>query len=302
LPVRAITLLPIGGVTTMETSQSGPPTPETEIRVAAAGPLVNFAVAGVAALVILAVIPGAGAWLVEPPLVHAMNLPRALLWTNVFMGLFNLLPAYPMDGGRILRAFFARESDYLAATRRAIRIGQGFSMAFMLLGIWVPWMVVIGLFLFFAVQLEERSVVFQSVLETVRLEEVMLTDFSTLSPADTLEDALSKAVHSLQDDFPVVRGSDMVGVVSRHKILAALREEGNAYVQSVMNKAFEIAQRSESLSTALKKFTAKELTLLPVVEAGRLVGIVTLQNLMHSMALLSESRKIRRVEDQDDED
>ena len=301
LPVRSITLLPIGGVTVMDTGQNGHPPPATDIRVAAAGPLVNFVIAGVAAISVLAVYPEASVWLWQPPFVHATNLPRALVWANLFMGLFNLLPAYPMDGGRILRAMLARNMDYLAATRRAVTIGQGFAMFFMFLGLWQPWMLLIGFFLFFAAQLEERSIMFQSVLENVRLEEVMLTDFSTLSPADTLEDALSKAVHTLQDDFPVIRGTDMVGVVSKQRILAALNDEGNAYVQSVMNKAFDIAQRSETLASALKKFTAKELTVLPVVDAGRLVGIVTLQNLMHSMALLSESRKIQRGSDEEDE-
>lgn len=301
LPVRGITLLPIGGVTMMDTTQGGPPDPTTEIRVSAAGPLVNFFLAAVSAFAILATYPEAKVWLWQQPFVHASNLPRALFWGNLFMGLFNLLPAYPMDGGRILRAWLARDSDYMAATRRAVTVGQGFAMLFMFLGIWQPWMLLIGLFLFFAAQLEERAIMFQSVLEQVRLEEVMLTDFRTLSPADTLEGALAKAVHSLQDDFPVIRGSDMVGVVSRQKILAALRDEGNAYVQSIMNRAFEVAQGSETLASALKKFTTQELTLLPVVEAGRLVGIVTLQNLMHSMQLLSESRKIRREEDDEEE-
>jgi CBS domain-containing protein len=144
-------------------------------------------------------------------------------------------------------------------------------------------------------QLEERSAVFQSVLETVRLEDIMLTDFATLSPADTLEDALEKAVHSLQDDFPVIRGSDMVGVISKQKILAALRAEGNGYVQAVMNRIFEVAQKKESLASAFRKLTARNLSIIPVVEDERLIGIVTLQNLMHSMALLAESRKLRKA-------
>ena len=151
-----------------------------------------------------------------------------------------------------------------------------------------------GLFLFIASQMEERSVVFQSVLEKVHLEDIMLTDFATLSPADTLEDALEKAVHSLQDDFPVIRGSDMVGVISRQKILEALRVEGNGYVQAVMNRIFEVAQKGESLASAFRKLTARNLSIIPVVEDQRLVGIVTLQNLMHSMALLAESRKLRK--------
>jgi CBS domain-containing protein len=160
--------------------------------------------------------------------------------------------------------------------------------------LWNIWLTMIGFFLFVAAQLEERSAVFQSVLETVRLEDIMLRDFATLSPADTLEDALDKAVHSLQDDFPVVRGSDMVGVISRQKILAALRSEGNGYVQAAMNKLFEVAQKTESLASAFRKLNARNLSLIPVVEDQHLVGIVTLQNLMHSMALLAESRKLRR--------
>ena len=131
-------------------------------------------------------------------------------------------------------------------------------------------------------------------LQSVRLEEVMLTDFATLSPADTLEDALEKAVHTLQDDFPVVRGSDMVGVVSRQKILDALRAEGNGYVQSVMNRIFDVAAKQESLASAFHKLSARNLSIIPIVDEQRLVGIVTLQNLMHSMSLLAESRKLRR--------
>ena len=96
--------------------------------------------------------------------------------------------------------------------------------------------------------------------------------------------------------FPVVRGSDMVGVISRQRILEALRMEGNGYVQAVMNKIFEASVRQESLATAFRKLTSRNLSIIPVVEDQRLVGIVTLQNLMHSMALLAESKKLRRDE------
>ena len=127
-------------------------------------------------------------------------------------------------GGRILRAVFARSMDISSATRRAVSISNAIAMVLMVAGLFSDnWLSMIGVIVFSAAQLEERALVFQSVLDTVRLEEVMLTDFATLSPADTLEDALQKAVHSLQDDFPVVRGSDMVGVISRQRILDALR-------------------------------------------------------------------------------
>ena len=251
-------------------------------------------IAGLAALILLAAIPGFP--LTARPLMHSSALLRSIVWANVYLGLFNLLPAYPMDGGRALRALFTRRVDMVQATQRAVRIGNVFSILFMMVGILVSnwWLVMVGFFLFVGAQLEERSAVFQSVLQSVRLEEVMLTDFATLSPADTLEDALEKAVHTLQDDFPVVRGSDMVGVISKQKILEALRADGNGYVQAVMNRIFDVAAKGESLASAFRKLSARNLSIIPVVDEQHLIGIVTLQNLMHSMALLAESRKLRR--------
>ena len=193
----------------------------------------------------------------------------------------------------------ARSLDISSATRRAVSISSAIAMVLIFAGLFSDsWLTMIGVIVFSAANLEERALVFQSVLENVRLEEVMLTDFATLSPADTLEDALEKAVHSLQDDFPVVRGSDMVGVISRQRILDALRAEGNGYVQAVMSKIFEVSLRHDSLGSAFRKLTARSSSVIPVVEEERLVGIVTLQNLMHSMSLLAESRKLRRDENE----
>ena len=293
IQVRSIVLLPLGGVSILDASSftHRKPDPAREIRISLAGPLLSLGIAAAAAVLIQAAIPAAH--LGARPWIHLGNFPRSLVWTNIFLGLLNMLPAYPLDGGRILRAMLARRMDYLPATRRAVTIGQGFAILFFVFGMFGLWFTVAGLFIFVAAQLEERSVEFQSVLETVHMEDVMLTEFSTLSPADTLEHALSKAVHSLQDDFPVVRGNDMVGVISRQRILDALRFGGNAYVQSVMNSAFDIAQRTETLASAFRKITAKNLSIIPVVEGEHLVGIVTLQNLMHSMGMLAESRKLR---------
>ena len=294
--VRSIILLPIGGVTLMEDMGQRSSNPARDIRIAIAGPVVNLAIAAVSGAVILTFLPQAKLW--STPFVSAANLPRTLFWSNVFLGGFNLLPAYPMDGGRVLRAYFAERMEYVRATRLAVTVGQGFAMAFMFVGlIWNAWLMLIGFFLFVGAQLEDRSVVFQSVLETVRMEDVMLTGFSTLSPADTLEDALQKAVHTLQDDFPVVRGADMVGVISKQRIVEALRNSGNGYVQSAMVRAFDIAQRSDSLASAFRKLGSRGLGMIPVVEQQRLVGIVTMQNLMHSMALLAETRRLRRQQE-----
>jgi len=305
IPAKGIVLLPIGGITILDEAHavSDPVNAwKRDIRIAAAGPLVNLVIAFVSAFVLFAAVPGFS--LTARPFLHASALLRSIVWANLYLGLFNLLPAYPMDGGRVLRALFSRQGDIVRATRRAVGIGHAFAFLMITLGMVLTahnetrwdgyWLMMIGFFLFAGAQLEERSALFQSVLQSVRLEEVMLTDFATLSPADTLEDALEKAVHTLQDDFPVVRGSDMVGVVSRQKILDALRAEGNGYVQSVMNRIFDVAAKQESLASAFRKLSARNLSIIPVVDEQRLVGIVTLQNLMHSMALLAESRKLRR--------
>jgi Zn-dependent protease/CBS domain-containing protein len=298
---KAVILLPLTGVTIYDESKAEKPqTPELawkrEVRMAIVGPLVSFALALLSVGIILGATNGidlGGKF----PFLQASNLPRSLVWANLYIGLINLIPAYPLDGGRILRAYFARSTDNSLATRRAVSISNAISMVLIVAGFFSNyWLTVIGVIIFSAAQLEERALVFQSVLDNVRLEEIMLTDFATLSPADTLEDALEKAVHSLQDDFPVVRGSDMVGVISRQRILDALRAEGNGYVQAVMNKIFEVSVRNESLGSAFRKLTTRNSSIIPVVEDQRLVGIVTLQNLMHSMALLAESRKLRREE------
>src|ERR1035438_8301526 len=300
LLTKAVILLPLPGVALYDEPRTEKPQAaglvwQREVRLALIGPLVSLALACLTAAVVTA--SGRGVELWKWPFLQATNLPKSLVWANLYLAIFNLMPAYPLDGGRILRAFLSRTLDASTATRRAVSISNAIAMVLMLAGLFSDsWLTMVGVIVFSAAQLEERALVFQSVLDNVRLEEVMLTDFATLSPADTLEDALEKAVHSLQDDFPVVRGMDMVGVISKQRMLDALRAEGNGYVQAVMNKIFEVSLRQDSLGSAFRKLTARNSSIIPVVEDQRLIGIVTLQNLMHSMALLAESRKLRRDE------
>ena len=296
---KAVILLPLTGVALYDESRVEKLPKgqmwKREIRIALIGPLVNLALAGFAASAITAY--GGGIELWKWPFLGGRELARSLVWANIYLAVLNLMPAYPLDGGRLVRVFFARTLDLASATRRAVAISNAIAMVLIFAGLFSDnWLTMVGVIVFSAAQLEERALVFQSVLDNVRLEEVMLTDFATLSPADTLEDALEKAVHSLQDDFPVVRGTDMVGVISRQRILDALRAEGNGYVQAVMSKIFEVSLRQDSLGSAFRKLTARSSSIIPVVDEQRLVGIVTLQNLMHSMSLLAESRKLRKDE------
>jgi CBS domain-containing protein/Zn-dependent protease len=302
--MRRLVLLPIGGVMLSETSaRPADQHPEfsKEVRAALAGPIVTLLIAGVAALILTAL----GLPIFASPYIHAGYLVRSLIWISAGVGLLNLIPAYPLAAGRLLRVWLAQHSTkdlgdpWQEATRRSVNYGQGFSMLLTLMGLFANnvWAMIVGFCVFVAAHLEDRSMLFQSVVSSVRMEEIMLTDFAILSPADTLQDALQKAIHTLQDDFPVVRSGDLVGTITRQKILEAIRSEGNGYVQSVMNRMIEVCQKGESLATAFRKITARGLTMIPIVDQERLVGIVTLQNLSHNMALLAESRRLKKLEE-----
>jgi Zn-dependent protease len=299
VPPRVVLMLPIGGIPfgfAIEAEAVAGTRWQREVRVALAGPAISLALALFSGMLLAILAPGLPLW--KFPLVDSAALARSFFWINLSLGAFNLLPAYPLDGGRILRALLARRFPGTRATRSAAALGHVFTFIFIVAGYWLPWLVVLGAFLLLASLLEDRKLAFDGVLEQVRVADVMLTDFAILSPADTLQDALAKAVHTLQDDFPVVRGSDLVGTISRQGILRALRSEGDGYVQSAMNRAFEIAETNEPLARAFRKIVGRQSTLIPVVDEDRLVGIVTMQNLLHSMSLLAQSpRKLNQEED-----
>jgi Zn-dependent protease len=299
LRLRAILLLPIGGLFAYANpeSQENANQGAAQFALAFAGPIAN----GLAALVLAAIFLGAGGNLnlTSQPWISSGFLLRSMVWMQACLGLLHLLPAYPLDGGRLLRGNFARTHGFAPAGRAPTGLGQVIALIAMLGGMLLhsPWLIIAGFFIMIGAQVEDQGVFFQSVVDTVRMREVMLTDFATLSPSDTLADALVRCVHSLQEDFPVVRGPQLVGIVSRQRIVDALRSDGNGYVQSVMSRAFQVARPEDTLGTTIRRITAgRGLSLIPVTESGRVVGIVSVQNLMSSMSLLAEQRRLEREE------
>jgi CBS domain-containing protein/Zn-dependent protease len=303
--LQRLVLLPIGGVVLGEASERNSDKQTSlrqELRAALAGPITTLLVAGFAAAIMVTV---AQVNIFASPYIHSAHLARSAVWICAGIGLLNLIPAYPLAAGRVLRVWLAQNASkdvpdpWQEATRKSVSYGQGFSMMLTVMGLIAGnvWAMLVGFCVFIAAHLEDRSLLFQSVVSSVRMEDIMLTDFSVLSPADTLQDALEKAIHTLQDDFPVVRSGDLVGTVSRNKIVDAIRSEGNGYVQSVMNRVVDVSQKGESLATAFRKITTRGLTMIPVVDEQRLIGIVTLQNLSHNMALLAETRRLKKLEE-----
>ncbi len=297
LQIRSLLLLPIGGLPTYATPESAEQATEgaTQIALATIGPLTNLLVAGVLLAFILGVAPNVS--VVAKPWVSAKHLLRSAFWLNIFLATVNLLPAYPLDAGRLLRGNFSRAQGALKGNRAASGIGQVIALALFIAGVFLqsPWLLLAGFFIFVGAQLEDQGLVFQSVVDTVRMRDIMLTDFSLLSASDTLEDAIFKSIHTLQDDFPVVRSGLLVGIVSRQRILETLQIDGNGYVQSVMSRGFQVAQPEDSLGATFRRISAgRGLSMVPVLDGEQIVGIVTLQNLMHSMGLLAESRRLQQ--------
>jgi CBS domain-containing protein/Zn-dependent protease len=299
LRLRAILLLPIGGLFAYANpeSQENANQGGGEFAMALAGPLANWATA----LALAATFIGASGdiHLLDQPFITSAYLLRSMVWMQVFMGLLHLLPAYPLDCGRLLKGGFARKHGFAPSGRAAAGLSQVMALTAMVGGMFLhnPWLIIAGFFIMIGAQVEDQGVFFESVVDTVQMREVMLTDFATLSPSDTLADALVRCVHSLQEDFPVVRGPQLVGIVSRQRIVDALRTDGNGYIQSVMSRAFQVARPEDTLGTTIRRLTAGHgLTLIPVAESGRVVGIVSVQNLMGSMSLLAEQRRLERQE------
>ncbi len=299
LRLRAILLLPIGGLFAYADpeSQENANQGGGQFAMALAGPLANVATA----LVLAAAFLGASGEmsLLGQPLITSAYLVRSMVWMQAGLALLHLLPAYPLDCGRLLRGSFARKHGFAPAGRVAAGMGQVLALVAMVGGMLLHnfWLIIAGFFIMIGAQIEDQGVFFQSVVDTVQMREVMLTDFATLSPSDTLADALSRCVHSLQEDFPVVRGPQLVGIISRQRIVDALRSDGNGYIQSVMSRAFQVARPEDTLGTTIRRLTAGHgLTLIPVTDSGRVVGIVSVQNLMSSMSLLAEQRRIERQE------
>ena len=314
LDLRGILLLPTGGLLSWGTLDSAERanTPEVERPMALAGPIASVAFGLLLAGIILASAPGVS--LTARPWIAPTHLLRAAVWMNFMLGVINLLPAFPLDGGRLMRSGGYVSGAPGGKERRrspAPRLPFGFSLrsgfalwlavALVAGGLLMPnlWLLLLGGFLLIGAQMDSAGLA-QPEAGEVRMRDIMLTQFSTLSASDTLEDALQRAVHTMQDVFPVVRGATLVGSVSRQNLLEALAAHGNSYVQGVMQRSFQTAQPDDSLVKTLRRIMGQQgAQLVPVMEGERIVGIVTPQNISQSMGLLNQSRRFRRLENED---
>jgi Zn-dependent protease/CBS domain-containing protein len=296
---RDITLLPIGGVARLERM---PREPRQELVIALAGPAVNVVLAALCAAWLAAT---GGSLDPRSLMLDSVTLVEKLWWINVSLIVFNLLPAFPMDGGRVLRALLAMKFDHAQATRVAARVGQGMALLFALLGLYVNTMlVVVALFVWFAAGREARMAQVSGALDSVTVSRAMITDFHTLGPDETVARAIGLTLEGFQQDFPIVdAGSQIVGMLSRATLVEVLDEIGETTpVREVMEVEFPTANPREMLPDVLDRMQAAQVRALPVVLQGEVVGLVTLDNLGEFLsiqaALMRRARRARQAADQ----
>jgi Zn-dependent protease/predicted transcriptional regulator len=275
IPTRDITLLPIGGLARLEKM---PDKPRQELVVALAGPLVNVVIA---AVLFVALLVTNGLGLLANLTVTQGSFLERLLVVNVMLVLFNLIPAFPMDGGRVLRSALAMRMDYARATRTAATLGQGFAFVFGIIGFFTnPLLMFTALFIWLGAAQEASALQVKSSLGDVPVSRAMMSQYETLSPLNSIKHVTDLIMAGSQQDFPVIDRERVVGVVTRGDVVKALAERGGqGFVSNIMRRDFQTMQANELLSAASDKLQMGGLHTMPVVNDGQLVGLLTLENI-----------------------
>jgi Zn-dependent protease len=283
IETRDITLLPIGGIARLERM---PDDAWQELVVALAGPAVNVAIGG--GLFVLLSFAG-GAVPAPPTDLWQGSLFERLMWVNVVILVFNLIPAFPMDGGRALRALLATRLPHVRATRIAAGLGQAFAIIFGLLGLVSnPFLVLIALFVWIGAAGELGVAELKSALHGIPVEQAMLTDFRTLEVSDPLAAAVELTLAGSQKDFPVLDRGRLVGVLGQSALLQALSRGTEASrVADAMAPAPRPAELRAPLGPLLERLQSESAQLIPVMRGGELAGIVTTDNVLELLQFRS---------------
>lgn len=289
IKTRDITLLPIGGVARLEKM---PDEPREELWVALAGPAVNVVIAAILFMVLTITSS------MEPLSTLSVtggNFLERLMIVNIFLVAFNMLPAFPMDGGRVLRALLAMRMEYSRATQIAATIGQGMALLFGLVGIFGnPFLLFIAFFVWIGAAQEANMTKVRHVFDGIPVRNVMITDFKTIHPEDTLARAVELILAGSQQDFPVTKNGEIVGVLERKTLMKALAQMGqDARVEDVMAKEFERVDASDMLQSAMARLQSCNCQIMPVVSSNGLAGIVNMENIGEFMMIHAALEKKR---------
>ncbi len=276
IQTRNITLLPIGGVASLEKM---PDDPRQEINVALAGPAVNFVIA---VLLYLYLSTGSTPLSSEELDLTGGNFLYRVMLVNIFICAFNLLPAFPMDGGRVLRAVLALRMDHALATQKAAQVGQFLAVGMGLVGMmYNPFLLFIAIFIWFGASMESSAEQLKSILKHASVRHAMLREFHTLSPQDNLATAVELTLAGSQKDFPVGTHDKLEKVLHHSDLIKGLQEKGeHARISDLPLTDILSADINEPLGPLLERMQGSPAQMIYVSDAGKIVGLLNLEHLL----------------------
>ncbi len=292
IKTRDITLYPIGGVARLEQM---PDKPIEELWVALMGPAVNVVIA--AALFAYLFVTNGLVPLTDLTIASGSFLGR-LMAVNISLVLFNLIPAFPMDGGRVLRALLAMRMEYVRATQVAANIGQGLAFILGLIGLFNnPFLLFIAFFVWIGASQEASLVQMKNSISGIPVTRAMLTDFKTLSPRDTLAQAVGLLLSGSQHDFPVVDANgEVIGILERDMFIHALSERGQSVpVVEVMRRNVPSVDSHEMVETAVTRLQESGAKTLPVMHGRQFVGLVNSENITEFLMIRSALKAASKI-------
>ncbi|MBN1871403.1 MAG: site-2 protease family protein [Candidatus Omnitrophica bacterium] len=288
IKVKDITLLPIGGVASMNKM---PDNPKQEFLISIAGPLFNIVLAAVLIFVFYYAPWMPESILFRPTLGNTWLHTIALVpWINITLAIFNLLPAFPMDGGRVLRSLLATKIDYRKATRIAVNIGHIFAIVFGYLGFAHdnPLLIFIAIFVYMAASAEESHVNIKETLKDFLVKDILNPQYTTLNKETPLSKVFELVFHTHQEDFPVVEGGLLVGFVTRQDIIRSLHATGpNETIENIMRKDLPAVSPEDKLVIVQRIMEEKGTRALPVAKGSLIYGIITLEDIGRVYSLLA---------------
>ncbi|SIR33460.1 site-2 protease family protein [Maribacter ulvicola] len=276
---KNILLLPIGGVATLEKM---PEKPIQELLIALAGPLVNVAIA----MLLFLFVPVKSYFnfdaIVLEEILYETTLQNFLFYlfvANVMLVLFNLIPAFPMDGGRVLRALLSFRLGRLRATDIAANLGQGLAFVFFILGLFFnPFLILIAFFIFFGAYSENQSVKQRNVLKGHLVREATLTNITKLHSKNTIQEAIDILLAGTEKDFVVTEEGKIIGVLSQKDIIKNVKTP-TMIIGDIMQRKFKTVDVNMEILKALEMIGNEKNNFYPVVENGRLFGAIDTTNI-----------------------
>lgn len=290
IPTKSITLLPIGGLADL---QKMPEKPREEFAVSVAGPLSNIVI-GLVIMLFLLVTDNLNISSTYFQSITGKNFFIVLMFANLMLAVFNLLPAFPMDGGRIFRSLMAMYFSREKATYVAMNIGKIFALGLAILGVFVnPFLIFIAIFIFIGAQKEYEQIRYTSVLTGYHVQDVLMHEFTTLKEEETLRKAVDLLLDTPEQRFVVVDDENRVkGILTRNNIIQGLSEQGeDLNIRQVMNREITTFNPHTSLEHAFQTMRNQRIAMAPVVENDRLLGIIDMDNINEFIMIRSAIKR-----------